>query len=122
MELRRRRRGRRRATVAAGVSARRCRRPIRVTSTATRSRSKRKARARPGPGRFHRLLRNPDQAAGSYTAEMVEPLTEDELTFFQKLLDPARNGAAGTLMSAVDRGVSGDVASGSGDTFLILAA
>lgn len=37
-----------------------------------------------GPGRLHQLPRSPDQAAtGSYTAEMVEPLTEDELTFLQ---------------------------------------
>lgn len=53
---------------------------------------------------------------------MVEPLTEEELTFLQGLLDLARSGATDPLISAIDRGVPVNLASGSGDTFLILAA
>ncbi len=53
---------------------------------------------------------------------MVEPLTEEELTFLQGLLDLARNGATEPLISAIDRAVPVNLAGGSGDTFLILAA
>lgn len=57
-----------------------------------------------------------------YTRDMVEPLTEEELVYLQGLLDLAREGSTETLMAAIDRGIPVDLASGSGDTFLILAA
>lgn len=60
--------------------------------------------------------------ARSYTREMVDPLTEEELGYLQGLLDLAREGATDTLLVAIDRGIPVDLASSSGDTFLILAA
>jgi len=53
---------------------------------------------------------------------MPEPLTEDELAYLRGLLDFARNGATDPLMEAIAAGIPVDLASGSGDTFLILAA
>lgn len=53
---------------------------------------------------------------------MVEPLTAEELAFLSGLLDLARNGATDSLIDAIDRGIPVDLAGGSGDTFLILAA
>jgi ankyrin repeat protein len=53
---------------------------------------------------------------------MPEPLTEDELDYLRGLLDLARNGATDALMDAIAAGIPVDLASGSGDTFLILAA
>lgn len=62
------------------------------------------------------------QTTQSYTAQMVEPLTVEELTYLRGLLDLARNGATDPLMSAIEHGIPVDLASGSGDTLLILAA
>jgi ankyrin repeat protein len=53
---------------------------------------------------------------------MVDPLTEEELGYLQGLLDLARDGATDALLAAIDRGIPMDLASGSGDTFLMLAA
>src|ERR1700712_4960372 len=53
---------------------------------------------------------------------MPEPLTEDELDYLRGLLDLARNGATEPLMDAIAAGIPVDLASSSGDTFLILAA
>jgi ankyrin repeat protein len=58
----------------------------------------------------------------TYTAEMVEPLTDDELALLVGLLDHARNGTTDPLMDAIERGIPVDLASNSGDTLLILAA
>lgn len=53
---------------------------------------------------------------------MVEPLTGEELAYLQGLLDLARDGLTDTLMASIDQGIPVNLASGSGDTFLILAA
>lgn len=53
---------------------------------------------------------------------MPESLTEDELAYLRGLLDHARDGATDQLMDAIAAGIPVDLASGSGDTFLILAA
>jgi ankyrin repeat protein len=53
---------------------------------------------------------------------VVEPLTAEELAYLQGLLDLAREGATDTLIDAIDQGIPVDLASGSGDTLLILAA
>lgn len=53
---------------------------------------------------------------------MPEPLTAAELEYLHGLLDLARNGHTEELAAAVDAGIPVNLASGSGDTFLILAA
>jgi ankyrin repeat protein len=51
-----------------------------------------------------------------------EPLTDDELAFLRGVLDLAREGRTAELTGAIDRGVPVNLAGGTGDTLLILAA
>jgi uncharacterized protein len=52
----------------------------------------------------------------------VNELTDDELTFLQRALDLAREGATEQLTAYVDAGLPVNLTSGAGDSLLILAA
>ncbi len=60
--------------------------------------------------------------AGSYASAVVAHLNEEELAFLADVLDLSRLGRHEELAGLVECGVPVNLASGSGDTLLILAA
>lgn len=74
-----------------------------------------------GSGAHHRPTA-PQPRTSHRLRDMPQPLTAEELAYLQSLLDLARNGRAAELAAAVDAGIPVNLAGGTGDTFLILAA